>query len=397
MVLSLDMKTAFISVVLGHLFTVILISAYRYGHKKDRLINTFYASKWLEVIGWGLVIFRGSIPDYISLGLVNSILFVGIAAETIALSMVQYAYNRQVKRRYIAFTLFSIIGFNLLVFLDSTEDARIAFASFCTGMLLVYPVYRMITGSYTSKLKRLMGYLYVIVVIGLFGRALLTLFTDQSMGFFTPSVYQALSFLSLYLIMILENTGFILLYKEQADERLIRMAAYDDLTATLNRRTFIEQAEGVLTQLSRSKSAVSFILFDIDYYKTINDTYGHIAGDRLLAGMSALIQEKLKDVGLVGRFGGDEFAILLPGMNEEESDAAAEELRQSVEDMQLPSIPVHVTISMGIVTLNKCFEPSVNKLYKWSDNALYEAKHRGRNCAVRIRFTEEQQGVIEYV
>ncbi|MWV45642.1 diguanylate cyclase [Paenibacillus sp. HJL G12] len=397
MILSLDMKTAFVSVVLGHLFTVVLISAYRYGHKKDKLINTFYVSKWLEVIGWGLVIFRGSVPEYIYLSVVNSILFAGSAVETIALSMVQHAYNRKVKRRYLAFTLFSIIGFNILVFLDNAESTRIAFASFCTGMFLVYPVYRMMTSSYTSKLKRLMGYLYGIVVIGLFSRSAMSLFTGESMGFFTPNVYQALSFLSLYLIMILENTGFILLYKEQADERLIQMATSDDLTGTLNRRTFIEQAESYLTQLSRSRSSVSFILFDIDHYKNINDTYGHIAGDRVLASMSALIKEKLKDVGLFGRFGGDEFAILLPGMDEKQSGEAAEQLRQAVERMQVSSIPVNFTISMGIVTLDRRFEPDVSKLYKWCDQALYEAKRQGRNRVVRIRFTNEKQGVIEYV
>lgn len=397
MILSLDMKTAFISVVLGHLFTVILISAYRYGHKKDKLINTFYVSKWLEVAGWGLVIFRGGIPEYISLGIVNSLLFAGSAVETVALSMVMHAYNRRVKRRYIVFTIFSIVGFNALVLLGVSESTRIAFASLCTGMFLVYPVYRMITGSYSSMLKRLMGYLYGIVVIGLFGRAAMSLFTEQSVGFFTPNLYQALSFLSLYLIMILENTGFILLYKEQADERLIRMATWDDLTGTLNRRTFIEKAEGLLTSLSRSRSAVSFILFDIDHYKNINDTYGHITGDRVLAGMSGLIKEKLNDGDLFGRFGGDEFAILLPGTNEEQSGEAAERLRLAVEHMRVPAIPVSFTISMGIITLDRWMEPGVNKLYKWCDQALYEAKRRGRNCVVRIRFTEEQQGVIEYV
>lgn len=395
MILSFDMKTAFISVVLGHLFTVVLISAYRYGHQKDKLINVFYVSKWLEVIGWGLVIFRGSVPEYISLGVVNSLLFAGSAVETIALSMVQHAYNRKVRRNYIGFTIFSIVGFNLLILLGVQEGTRIAFASLCTGMFLVYPVYRMIGRGSASKLKRLMGYLYGIVALGLFGRAVMALFMEQPMGFFTPSVYQALSFLSLYLIMILENTGFILLYKEQADERLIRMATYDDLTGTLNRRTFIEQAEHQLAQLSRSRSAVSFLLFDIDHYKNINDTYGHIAGDRVLTGMSALIQEKLKDIGLFGRFGGDEFAVLLPGMDEKRSGETAELLRSAVEAMRIPSIPVSVTVSMGVVTLDKGFEPGVNKLYKWGDQALYEAKRSGRNCAVHFRFPEEQQRVIE--
>ncbi|AWB46448.1 GGDEF domain-containing protein [Paenibacillus sp. CAA11] len=382
MTFNLDMKTVFASLVVGHLFTVILISAYRNKHTDDKAANTFYMSKWVQSLAWGLLIFRSLLPDVISISVANSILLTGAALETFSLLMLQVHVGKRLLRLYLAYTLAAIAGFNLIFIVHNVESVRIAYASLATAGFIVYPAYRMITAPKASRLQTTMGYLYMSVVIGLAGRAFTALQMERAMSLFSPSIYQTLSFLSLYLIMILGNTGFILLSKQRADERLLYLANYDDLTGVLNRRGFMEQAEQAIARLT-NRQPVTFILFDIDHYKLINDTHGHDIGDKVLKEITHVFDSELKDTGIFGRYGGDEFAILLPGMGEAESDEITKRLRMRLEQAYPLQAAVKYTVSMGVVTVEAEPRTGLDRLYQLSDEVLYEAKRKGRNCVAR--------------
>ncbi|USB33051.1 GGDEF domain-containing protein [Paenibacillus sp. YPG26] len=376
------MTTVFISIVIGNLFTVILVSAYRHKHMKDIAVNWFFVSRCLQSLAWGTLIFRNFLPGGVSIPLMNSILFVGSAFEAIALLLVQGAFSRRVKKFYFWLTLLYIVGFTGIYYFYNHENVRIVYASLCTSALIVYPAYGMITKRSASTLMRMMGWFYGVVALSLVGRAVMTIDRFGMMSLFYPGIYQNLQFISLYFIMILGNTGFILLSKERADDSLIRLASYDDLTEVLNRRTFIQQAEAEIKQLAGKSEPVSFILFDIDEYKTINDTYGHDVGDQVLKYMSKLVQDNLGTRGFLGRYGGDEFAILLPGHQGIEAEKIAEQLRTSISRSRLTGFSLKFTVSMGLVTVRATADTRVNRLYLLSDQALYEAKRGGRNRIV---------------
>ncbi|MNR02192.1 Diguanylate cyclase DosC [compost metagenome] len=152
-----------------------------------------------------------------------------------------------------------------------------------------------------------------------------------------------------------------------------------------NRRTFIQHAEFEIKQLAGRGQPVSFILFDIDEYKTINDTFGHDVGDQVLKYMSKLVQGNLGTKGFLGRYGGDEFAILLPGLHETEAEKIAEQLRMSIDGARLTGFSLQFTVSMGLVTVVASPDTRVSRLYQLSDQALYEAKRGGRNRVVRSK------------
>lgn len=379
------MTTVFLSIVIGNLFTVILISAYRHKHMKDIAVNWFFVSRCLQSIAWGTLIFRGILPESVAIPLINSILFVGSAFETIALIRVQDAFTRKVKRFYLWLTVFFIVGFTGIYYFYNYESIRIVYASLCTAALIVYPAYGMITKRSASVLMRTMGCFYGLVALSLVGRAVMTMDAFGMMSLFYPGIYQSLQFVSLYIIMILGNTGFILLAKERADDSLLRLASFDDLTEVFNRRTFIQKAEAEIKQLAGRGQPVSFILFDIDEYKTINDTYGHDVGDQVLKYMSRLVQDNLGTMGFLGRYGGDEFAILLPGLHEAEAEKLAEKLRMSISATPSTVFSLRFTVSMGLVTVKASTDTRVSRLYQISDQALYEAKRGGRNQVVRSR------------
>lgn len=390
---NLDMKTVFISLVFGHIFTVILIRAYRQNYTKDRAVNMFYVSKWVQAIAWFMLIFRNTAPDFISIAIANSLLFIGAALETSSFLVLQKVFSKQIRRLYIGCTTITIIGFVTIYLLGVTETTRIIYASIATSLFILYPAYRMISDRQASSLQRLMGYLYSIVMISLWFRAMFAMYFGTVVGLFTTGMYQTFTFLSLYLIMILGNTGFVLLSKEQADVDLLRIASYDELTGILNRRTFIIQSKNCIYELAKKQQSVSYLLFDIDHYKHINDTYGHHIGDRVLRDMAILITGQLEEQAIFGRYGGDEFAILLPDTDEQQAMTIAEQLRSTIEHHRFHALPLSYTISVGVVTVKVTKATHLSLLYQYSDRALYEAKHAGRNRIAQSHWNIQEESI----
>ncbi|WP_028549022.1 GGDEF domain-containing protein [Paenibacillus sp. UNC451MF] len=380
--LLLDAKTIFISLGIGHLFTLILISAYWHDHAKDITVKTFFLAKCAQTTTWFFQAFRGKIPDALSISLANSILFIGATLEVLAILSLQSALRPMTKKIYFIVTALSIIGFQLIVLFYNEEYVRIAYSSIITAAIVI-PVYRMILGKTRTLLMKMMGYLYLFVIATSLIRGTVALLSPQKTSLFIPGVYQTMAFLALYIVMILGNTGFILLLKEKADQELIRLASYDDLTGTLNRRTFTSYAAQYLTDYAKKKKPLSYMLFDIDWFKTINDTYGHNIGDQVLQDLTTRIKQHLGEDALFVRYGGDEFGILLPGKDEAESTEIAQQIIQSLNGATSRDLPIAYSISMGILTIVPDHHTQLETLYTSCDKALYIAKNKGRNGLFR--------------
>ncbi len=158
-------------------------------------------------------------------------------------------------------------------------------------------------------------------------------------------------------------------------------ARVDYLTGLANRRHFMEQAEQELARALRYGSPLSVAMMDIDHFKRVNDTYGHKVGDLVLQRLSQLCEHMLREVDLIARMGGEEFAILLPETDGKMAMEVAERLRVAIADTQVPletGLPPHVTVSIGVASLQGK-DVNVDMLLNLADKALYEAKHGGRN------------------
>ena len=167
---------------------------------------------------------------------------------------------------------------------------------------------------------------------------------------------------------------------ELAAQALHDLAYRDSLTGAENRRSFMERLGTEFVRLKRTHSAAVLIMLDIDFFKRVNDTFGHDMGDAVLCHLVAVLQSALRGMDTLGRLGGEEFAVLLPETSMDAATLLAERLRQAVESCpaNLDGKQVAFTISLGVTTLT-ADTPDVNFALKQADAAMYQAKHMGRN------------------
>jgi len=167
--------------------------------------------------------------------------------------------------------------------------------------------------------------------------------------------------------------------KERAGE-FEQLAVTDALTGLLNRRYIEERLLEEVKRSNRHGYPMSFLMLDVDHFKSYNDQFGHPAGDIALKLVANVIRETLRGADVAARFGGEEFAILLPQTTDDEASMIAERIRSNIETTQFPRRAVTVSIGVASCSSELC---SVNGLIEAADIALYDAKHKGRN-SVRL-------------
>ena len=155
-----------------------------------------------------------------------------------------------------------------------------------------------------------------------------------------------------------------------------KMATEDQLTQLHNRTFFRSRADYEIEKQKRHPGSLSLIMFDIDHFKSVNDTYGHDVGDMVLVALSKLAKDSVRKTDSLARWGGDEFVVLLPDTNLDQARVAAEQLRGLIAAIILPPVG-YITCSFGVSTFQS--EDTLDSFMKRADEALYDAKQTGRN------------------
>jgi diguanylate cyclase (GGDEF)-like protein len=158
------------------------------------------------------------------------------------------------------------------------------------------------------------------------------------------------------------------------------MAMTDPLTNLYNRRYFMQRGSEEFKRSWRTSQPLSLLMLDIDHFKKVNDTHGHEAGDMALQQIAAALKSSLRETDILGRMGGEEFAVLLPNTLAKDAGVLAERIRQSVENLLflVPGASLTITISIGVAMIADEMS-DMDDMLRNADAAMYKAKHRGGN------------------
>jgi diguanylate cyclase len=174
-----------------------------------------------------------------------------------------------------------------------------------------------------------------------------------------------------------------------AKDRYEKLAQTDFLTGLNNRRAFYEHGQPLVNYCQRHSRTLSAMMLDVDHFKSINDTHGHVAGDAVLHRLAQVLATNIRKSDICGRMGGEEFAILLPDTTLDAASSLAEKLRQAIEETPVlhEGVQLRFTASIGVAADGY----DIDKLLHCSDLALYRAKTEGRNRVVCVGYREDEE------
>lgn len=248
----------------------------------------------------------------------------------------------------------------------------------------IYPIVGALIGGKTESLL-MSVFLVICIILG-------TVFHDQILTVSGEFYSQETSYLRGFWLSIATVFSAIFgqffihryakLTKKLRDENL-----QDPLTEILNRRGLNLHFSNELEQAQRTKSDFSLMLIDIDFFKSINDKYGHDVGDSCLIEMAELLGKNINNGHFLARFGGEEFIIILPHTGLDAAQHIAEQLRQAIENHKFSEFNLSLTITLGLASLHKENDNAL-KLIKRADKALYKGKNNGRN---RVEVEEDSR------
>lgn len=225
---------------------------------------------------------------------------------------------------------------------------------------------------------RLMAVVLAFQGLALLMRAATTIFQDAAdTSRFAPSAMQAAYIAAYCFASLFVCLGLLLTVSERLRAQFEYLAQRDDLTGILSRRAVLHAGSNALRN-RRGGQPLSLLLMDIDHFKRINDQHGHLVGDRVLAHFAQIVGRALRHTDHLGRFGGEEFVVLLPHTGMETALVMAERVRQAVEQQSAVAGQPACTASLGLASI-EAGEATLDELLARADSALYRAKAEGRN------------------
>jgi diguanylate cyclase (GGDEF)-like protein len=337
----------------------------------------------LQALGWLLMGLRGHASAWWSIVLANGVLMVSYAETTRALRLLLGVPQR--RHWLAAIGLAGWLGITWFAVVRFDYRMRMYFAA---GSLLVYLL--MLAWPLRHALRRGGSNAQRVMLLVLLGALLcwsarlveLAMRPTLAADLLIHSPANAVLLVYSALEPVLASIAFLLIYNETAQAQLQRLARTDPLTGMLNRLALDDEADRLFIRARQAGTPLSVLMVDVDHFKRINDSFGHAVGDRVLATLARNLDAAVWPPARLGRMGGEEFLVLLPGTGLAEGLALAGQLRAAAGQLPSPSSEVPpVTISAGIATLD-AGDADAQALVRRADRALYEAKRAGRNRVV---------------
>ena len=382
----LDTKTLLIVLIVAHLLTTAVIYLNWRLSPKVPGVKEWALGRGLVSVALVILLIRSHTGAATSIIIGNAILFVGFHTVWVGSRRFLGAPEVDPKPYYggIAgfvgvFAYFTLVEDSLLARSIASSIFNVVFSGFYGWLFIRHNPRRYLTARMFA------------VVIGLHGLAHVTLAATNpvlvtSEDLLAPSVAFQIYFFEGFLLSILSACLYIALTAEYLNHDLKQQARFDPLTRTINRRAFLPLAQTAMERRKQEFTPISLLMLDMDHFKRINDTYGHLAGDEVLRQVSSILHQNVRAQDVVCRYGGEEFLVLCPDTHSAEAAKIAERIRTAVEGLAVSycNDVLKQTVSIGFATFpSNSDHHDLDVLIDTADTGLYTAKAAGRNRVER--------------
>lgn len=321
-----------------------------------------------------LLALQGKLPLFVTTGLANVLVL--MSAALLLLGTSQHV-GHALPRRF--FTLFLLIEVPLFAWLSSDLQLYLyRLLAICLSMfiLLLWQA-KVIWQHGTRKFaSRFALTVLVSMAIAMAMRGITAIASPPTVGIYASSTMQTIYLASFSFGLLLLSISGILMASERLHLELEQLASKDSLTGAFTRRALFELGDNEVARANRQTTPLCVLMLDLDHFKAVNDNYGHLVGDQVLGDFAQRVQDVLRRPAVLGRYGGEEFLVLLPDTQRDEALRVAERIRAS--KTSLPQVP-ECTVSIGLASFVHGGQDSLRDLISRADAALYRAKRLGRN------------------
>lgn len=380
--MHLDPRTLIIACVLDAavLGAIAFVFARREG--ATRTIGTWGAAMLTLALGLTGLALRDAIPGLFSIVLANAVI---VAALVVALDSLRLIRGRATSDPW-GWALVAVVLVLQFVFSEAYPDyrARVVLMSgaltimFVRSALVLHPE----VPSEARRSFRFTEYVFWAAAALTLARAASSLY-EYSGSLLAPGAVRVSTFLFYFAAITASTFGVLWVQIQLLQRDLVRLARIDSLTGVLNRRAFLQEFEREVSRAGRDEGSFSLAIFDLDRFKELNDRYGHPFGDQVLTAFCDVLRATIRRHDVIGRYGGEEFALLMPDTGKATATGVAERVRREVESagVEVAAQRVRFTVSGGVATFGADGD-DWDSLLSSADTALYDAKSAGRNRVV---------------
>ncbi|MES2068832.1 MAG: GGDEF domain-containing protein [Pseudomonadota bacterium] len=387
---TLDLRTVILlSSVMSALMSIVLFSAYRSFPSSIQGLGRWSAGSLLLFVTAILIGLRGMLPDWLSILVGNAAMLVAIG---LWLTGTQQFYGRRPSWGLALLILIAgICGVAWFGLVQPDFQARVVLVTALLSLLYGTQFYLVARYGGPHSGTYFFGGMMLLQTLVVTMRCLTGLSPDmRDASMYTGDLMQSIYLASYYFTSTTLAVGFMMIATQRLQAELARSSSVDALTDALNRRAFAVLYENETKRMKRHGHPMSLIIMDLDYFKRINDQYGHVVGDKVLIHFSSTVIRLLREIDHFSRFGGEEFVALLPETTVDEAQAVAERIYQALRQARDAEIPPY-TVSMGIAGLERADE-SLDSVVGRADAALYRAKSAGRDRLEVTAARDEEPG-----
>ncbi len=377
--MNADVPTLMLMVIVSSVVMAASLLMLGWGRHQDGL-QYWAASLLVSAMGYVLFLLRGRIPDVLSIVLGNTLM--GLATAGLLTAVCRFHGQRPPWVAMLA-TVGTMAA--LLVLFQDSFAHRVAVTAFMLAAQMLWALWalhRYSTGPMGRGAQLLaLGLALEALVLLARGLSALTARMPES-HILQGNLIQTLTFMVAFIALLITSMGFVFMAKDRADAVNHQLATQDALTGAANRRSIMASLEQLLGKAQRSPAPLAVAMLDLDHFKQVNDQYGHLAGDQVLCHVVDVLHRYLRPQDALGRYGGEEFMLLLPDTPPAQALEHTQALCEAVQanpclwqdDVIMPTISIGLWCGM---VGPQATDPDV--LLDAADSALYQAKQNGRN------------------